>query len=207
MHALSWAHAGACLWGAAGSCHTPLERSIFRIKHDSKGYVCACVSVCGCVYSCAVAWVRVCTGDRSSVRHRTGFATVPGLGVAPATSVPGDWRRPCHTCTGTEPTLTQMRRDWPHRCHTCTDRNAATSAPGLCFEWPCLPRIFRPLTFRERFVPVHVTHAFRRNINNQHAFWSVVQTVVDLYRCHDGTATVLRFDWDGRPTILIGPSL
>ena len=32
LRALSWAHMRA--WGAAGSCHTPPQRSISRIKHD-----------------------------------------------------------------------------------------------------------------------------------------------------------------------------
>jgi hypothetical protein len=32
-------------------------------------------------------------------------------------------------------------------------------------------------------------------MNSQHRrVWSVIHTVVDLHRCHDGTATVLQLD-------------
>jgi hypothetical protein len=37
--------------------------------------------------------------------------------------------------------------------------------------------------------------------------WSILHTVADLGRCHDGTATVIQFDSDGRPTVRIALSL
>ena len=101
------------------------------------------------------------------------------------------------------------------------------SAPGLALHMPhrrrglgspppylhrdCassgLPRILRRLLVSWSFVPVRGARAFRRNIQNQHRrVWSIVPTVDDVYRCHDGTANVLRFDCDGRPKKPLGLS-
>ena len=89
-------------------------------------------------------------------------------------------------CAGLASPMAHLRRDWPRKCHTCTGR----------------------LPLRCSFAPVHVTNAFRRNMNKQRRrVWSILHTVVDLCRCHDGTATVLQFDSDGRPTVRIALSL
>jgi hypothetical protein len=77
-----------------------------------------------------------------------------------------------------------LHRDSPRRRHigAGTGRTAATSVPGLCFEWPS-SRLSACLHWS--FVPVCVTQALRSNIHNQdrHA-WPIVHTVVDRYRCH-----------------------
>ena len=96
-----------------------------------------------------------------------------------------------------------LRRDSPRRRNigAGTGRTAATSVPGLCFEWPSSHLSAR---LHCSFVPVRVTQAVRSNIHNpERRVRSIGHTVVDVYRCHHGTATVLRYDWDGRPTVLI----
>ncbi len=70
-------------------------------------------------------------------------------------------------CTGTEPTLTHMRKDWPHRCHACKDRNAATSAPGLCFEWPSSHLSARLPCAGDSYLSTS-RYVGRRNLNNKH---------------------------------------
>ncbi len=90
--------------------------------------------------------------------------------------------------------VASQRRDSPNRRHVCagTGRRVASLAS------------FGALTLCWRFVPDHVTKSFRHNMHNQRRrVRSIIHTVVVVYRCHDGTATVLRFDWDGRPTVLI----
>ncbi len=53
-------------------------------------------------------------------------------------------------------------------------RTAATSVPGLCFEWP-----------PSHLSAVRVTRALRSNIHNQdRRVRPIVHTVVDVYRCH-----------------------
>jgi hypothetical protein len=67
---------------------------------------------------------------------------------------------------------------------------------------------FGALAFRVSFEPVYVTQVCRSNMVNQHRrIWSIIHTVVDFYRCHHGTATVLQFDWAGRTTVFIKRSL
>ncbi len=103
----------------------------------------------------------------------------------------GDWRRPCHTGTGAEPTLTRMRRDWPHRRRTCRERTAATSAPGLGFEWPSSHLSARLPCAGDSYLATS-RYVCRRNMNDQlRCVRSILHTVDDSYRCHDGTAPVL----------------
>jgi hypothetical protein len=79
------------------------------------------------------------------------------------------------------------RRDSPRRRHigAATGRTAATSVPGLCFEWP-----------PSHLSAIRVTRALRSNIHNKDASSTYIAAI-----------TVLRCDWDERPTVLIGLSV
>ena len=111
---------------------------------------------------------------------------------------------------------TDSAPDGPHQWHTCAGTGLANATFAL-EEWPhrryiCAGTVLR-VAFLASFgalpldcVPVHVTRAFRRNMNQRRRGWFVIPSPT-LHRCHDCTATVLRFDWDRRPTILIGLSL
>jgi hypothetical protein len=108
--------------------------------------------------------------------------------------------------------MPHRHRDWPRQCLA-----SATSASELAEP---LPRLCRDgassglplwhlgeLTLCWSFVPDHATKSFHRNIDNQRRrVWSIIHTVVDVYRCQDGTATILPFDCNRRPTVLIGLS-
>jgi hypothetical protein len=107
-----------------------------------------------------------------------------------------------HLCRGQSP-----------RRHICekAGRTAATHAgtatlPHLHRDWASsgLPRIFRRAYRSCEFR----TWSRTPSVNNQRRrVWSILRTVVDLCRCHDGTATVIQFDSDGRPTVRIALSL
>ena len=93
---------------------------------------------------------------------------------------------------------TEHRRGhWPHRRHI---------GAGTVLRVAFLAS-FGALTFRVSFAPVYVTLIFRRNMNDQRRrVWPIIHTVADIYRCHDGTSTVLQLDGDRCPTVLLGLS-
>jgi hypothetical protein len=127
-----------------------------------------CVCVCVCVCACVCVWART-------------------------------WGRPCHIYAGDRAHAdTSAKRlattplphlQGPQRCHTCIGsvlRVAFLASVGA-------------LAFRVSFEPAHVTQVCRRSmVNQRRRVWSIIHTVVDFYRCHDGTATVLQFDWAGQ---------
>jgi hypothetical protein len=101
-----------------------------------------------------------------------------------------------------------LRRDSPRRRNigAGTGRTAATSVPGLCFEWPSSHLSAR---LHCSFVPVCVTQAVRSSIHNQdRRVGSVSHTVVAKYRCHYGPPIRLGQASDGtdRAVCQSGPS-
>ena len=89
-----------------------------------------------------------------------------------------------------------LRGDWPHRRHIGAGTVLRVASLASFEE---LTREFHTCPRRESLPSQYTQPASTRLVHHSH--------LVDVYRCHDGTATALRFDWDGRPTRLIGPTL
>ena len=109
-------------------------------------------------------------------------------------------------CAGLASPMAHLRRDWPRKCHICA---GGVAAPPPHLRRDCassgLPRNFRRASAGLCTCPRH--ESLPSQYEPPAPTRLVHHTVADLHRCHDCTATVLRFDWDGRPTILIGLSL
>jgi len=93
-----------------------------------------------------------------------------------------DSPRQCHIGAG----------DWAHRRHIGAGTVLRVASLASFEE---LTREFHTCPRRESLPSQYTQPASTRLVHHSH--------LVDVYRCHDGTATVLRFDWDGRPTVLI----
>jgi hypothetical protein len=85
--ALSWAHVR--VWGAAGSCHTPPQRSISRIKHDLHRRN----ALCAVLLPAVLREKTFGTLIKLSWRTETDFSASAGAGIYPLlrkVRVPGD---------------------------------------------------------------------------------------------------------------------
>jgi hypothetical protein len=96
-----------------------------------------------------------------------------------------------------------LRRDSPRRRHICaaTGRTAATSVPGLCFEWPSSH-------FRRAYTVL--SHLFASRKPSAVIFTTRIDASgpsVTPSSPNIAAITVLRFDWDKCPTVLIGLSV
>ena len=92
--------------------------------------------------------------------------------------------------------MPHRRRDWPRHCHIGAGTVLRVASLASFEE---LTREAHTCRRRESLPSQYTQPASTRLVHHSH--------LVDVYRCHDGTATALRFDWDGRPTRLIGPTL